>query len=95
VAPTEAGERLIATLRLALSEIDAKLAVLSELRQKPAATVRITTNRYAAESILWPALKPLLESFPGSANTSFSSLLMSNSPAVRCSSAGARSASVV
>jgi len=37
VAPTEAGERLIETLRPALDDIDERLAALSALREKPAA----------------------------------------------------------
>jgi DNA-binding transcriptional LysR family regulator len=64
VAPTEAGERLLETLRPALDEIDAKLTALGELREKPAGTVRITTSRHAAETILWPALARLLPDFP-------------------------------
>jgi DNA-binding transcriptional LysR family regulator len=46
VAPTEAGERLIETLRPAFDEIDAKLAALSELREKPAGMIRITTSQH-------------------------------------------------
>ncbi|MDB5642075.1 MAG: transcriptional regulator, LysR family, partial [Hyphomicrobiales bacterium] len=34
------------------------------LREKPAGTVRITTNRHAAHSILWPALAPLVATYP-------------------------------
>ena len=64
VAPTEAGERLIETLRPAFDEIDAKLAALSELREKPAGTIRITTSRNAAEAILWPCLARLLPHYP-------------------------------
>src|ERR1700761_401297 len=60
VAPTEAGERLIETLRPAFDEIDAKLAALNELRDKPAGTIRITTTHYAARTILWPVLARLL-----------------------------------
>lgn len=60
VAPTEAGERLLETLRPAFDEIDARLAALSELRDKPAGTIRITTGQHAAETILWPALLRLL-----------------------------------
>src|ERR1700751_2987423 len=45
VAPTEAGERLIETLRPAFDEIDRKLSALSELREKPAGTVRVNTSR--------------------------------------------------
>jgi DNA-binding transcriptional LysR family regulator len=64
VAPTEAGERLFETLRPAFDEIGAQLAALSELREKPAGTIRITTSRHAAETILWPALAPLLRAYP-------------------------------
>lgn len=63
VAPTEAGERLVETLRPALDEIDSKLAALSELREKPAGTIRITTSRQAAEAILWPVLERLLPDY--------------------------------
>ena len=64
VAHTEAGERLLETLRPALDEIDARLAALSELRDKPAGTIRITTGQHAAETILWPALLRLLPHYP-------------------------------
>jgi DNA-binding transcriptional LysR family regulator len=64
VAPTEAGERLLETLRPALDDIDARLAALSELRDKPTGTVRINTSENAAETILWPALQKLLPAYP-------------------------------
>jgi len=64
VAPTEAGERLVETLRPALDEIDGRLAALSELREKPAGTIRITTTQHPAETILWPVLARLLPDYP-------------------------------
>jgi len=64
VAPTEAGERLLATLRPALESIDSELASLRELREKPAGTIRITTSEHAATTILWPALERLLPQYP-------------------------------
>ncbi len=64
VAPTEAGERLLGTLRPALDNIGAQLASLSELRDKPAGTIRITTSEHAATTILWPALEKLLPEYP-------------------------------
>jgi DNA-binding transcriptional LysR family regulator len=64
VAPTEAGERLIETLRPALDEIDAKVADLSALRDRPAGTVRLTASRHAAEAVVWPALARLLPDYP-------------------------------
>jgi len=45
-------------------EIDAELTALSELRDKPAGTVRITTVEHAAETILWPAMAKLLPKYP-------------------------------
>jgi DNA-binding transcriptional LysR family regulator len=64
VAPTEAGERLLETLRPAFDDIDTKLAALSALREKPAGTIRITTSQHAAETILWPAASKLLRKYP-------------------------------
>jgi len=63
VAPTEAGERLLATLQPALESISTELASLSELREKPAGTIRITTAEHAAATILWPALERLLPQY--------------------------------
>ena len=60
VAPTEAGEQLIATLRPAFDDIDAQLSALNALRERPAGTVRITSSRHAAETILWPAISRLI-----------------------------------
>jgi DNA-binding transcriptional LysR family regulator len=64
VVPTEAGERLLRTVAPRFEEIDAELAALSELRDKPAGTVRITSTENAAEAVLWPALKTLLPDYP-------------------------------
>lgn len=64
VAPTEAGERLLATIGPRFDEIQAELAALSELRDRPAGTIRITTSQHAAQAILWPALARLLPDYP-------------------------------
>jgi DNA-binding transcriptional LysR family regulator len=64
VAPTDAGERLLQTLAPALANLDASLAALSELRDKPAGTIRITSVEHAAKTIIWPALKKLLPDYP-------------------------------
>jgi DNA-binding transcriptional LysR family regulator len=65
VTPTEAGERLLRTVGPRFEEIDADLAALSELREKPAGTIRITAGEHAAVAILWPALARLLPDYPG------------------------------
>jgi DNA-binding transcriptional LysR family regulator len=64
VAPTEAGERLMAGLRPAFDEIDARLAALSQLRDRPAGTIRLNSSQHAAETILWPVLERLLHEYP-------------------------------
>lgn len=64
VTPTDAGERLLRTLAPRFEEIDYELAALSELRKKPAGNIRITTDEYAANAVLWPALRKLLPSYP-------------------------------
>jgi DNA-binding transcriptional LysR family regulator len=64
VAPTDAGERLLRTVAPRFKEINAELAALGELRDKPAGTVRITSTENAAEAVLWPALKALLPDYP-------------------------------
>jgi DNA-binding transcriptional LysR family regulator len=64
VSPTEAGERLVETLRPAFAGIEARIDALSELRDRPAGTIRITCGGHAAQSILWPALEKFLPLYP-------------------------------
>jgi DNA-binding transcriptional LysR family regulator len=63
VAPTEAGERLLHTIGPRFEEIETELAGLSELREKPAGTIRITATDYAVETILWPKLIRFLQRY--------------------------------
>jgi DNA-binding transcriptional LysR family regulator len=60
VAPTEAGERLLASITPRFEEIDAEVAAIRELRGKLTGTLRITTADYAFHTVLWPALQRLL-----------------------------------
>ena len=64
VAPTQAGDRLYQTVGPRFAEIEAEVAALSELRDKPAGTVRITAGEHAANATLWPALEKILPSYP-------------------------------
>jgi DNA-binding transcriptional LysR family regulator len=64
VAPTEAGERLLETLRPAFDGIDSQLAALTRLRDKPAGVVRINATEHVAETVIWPALRRLLPDYP-------------------------------
>jgi DNA-binding transcriptional LysR family regulator len=64
VAPTEAGERLLSTVGQRFEEIEAELEALSELRDKPAGTLRITATENAANTVLLPKLAQFLPSYP-------------------------------
>jgi DNA-binding transcriptional LysR family regulator len=64
VAPTEAGERLLQILGPHLDGIEAGLAALTALREKPAGILRITSVEHATDTILSPALAKLLPDYP-------------------------------
>jgi DNA-binding transcriptional LysR family regulator len=64
VSLTEAGERLVSTAAPRLDEIEAELSAISELREKPAGTIRITATEYATDTILLPKLSKLLRDYP-------------------------------
>jgi DNA-binding transcriptional LysR family regulator len=64
VSPTEAGERVLRRIAPRLDEVESELAALSELREKPAGTIRLTATEYAIESLLMPKLGPLVRSYP-------------------------------
>ena len=64
VSSTEAGERLLRTVAPRLQEIELELAALSELRDKPAGTLRITAGEHPAICVLQPALKKFLPDYP-------------------------------
>jgi DNA-binding transcriptional LysR family regulator len=64
VSPTEAGERLLHNIAQPFAEISAELQALSELREKPAGTVRITATEFAINAILLPKLAKLLRNYP-------------------------------
>jgi DNA-binding transcriptional LysR family regulator len=64
VAPTEAGERLLRTVGPRFDEIDAEIAALSEFREKPAGTIRITATEHAVNDIMLPKLAKLLRDYP-------------------------------
>ena len=64
VSATEAGARLLDVLGPRLGDIDAALASLSSMRDRPAGTVRITAHDHAIRTVLWPKLVPLLREYP-------------------------------
>ena len=64
VSPTEAGERLLKNIAPHFSEIELQIAALSELRDKPAGTIRISSAEHAANNIILPKLKDFLAHYP-------------------------------
>ncbi len=64
VSPTEAGERLLNTVGPKLEEVESELASLSELRDKPSGTIRLTSTDYGTDTILWPKLMTFLRKYP-------------------------------
>ncbi|WP_425220473.1 LysR family transcriptional regulator [Pseudomonas sp.] len=63
VTRTEAGERLLNEIAPLLDQIDQHLSAVADLRGRPAGTVRITADEFAAQHVVWPKLFPLLETY--------------------------------
>src|SRR5436853_2549332 len=64
VAPTEAGEQLLARLRPAFTDVQNALDQLSGLRDQPAGRVRLLVPRLAGTTVLGPTLANLTRSYP-------------------------------
>ncbi|MBL0243545.1 MAG: LysR family transcriptional regulator [Rhodoferax sp.] len=64
VSPTAAGEQLLQAIGHRFDEIETELDALTELRDKPAGTVRITCGDHIARATLLPKIAPLLAEFP-------------------------------
>jgi DNA-binding transcriptional LysR family regulator len=64
VSPTDAGERLLATVEPSFLEVDAALERVTEFRDKPAGTIRISAGEHAINSVLWPRLQGFTHDYP-------------------------------
>jgi DNA-binding transcriptional LysR family regulator len=64
VSPTPAGERLLQAIGNRFDEIEAELDALTELRDKPAGSVRITSGDHVLRTILLPKLLPVMHRYP-------------------------------
>jgi DNA-binding transcriptional LysR family regulator len=64
VSATEAGERLLQMIGPRFDEVDAAVAALNELRERPAGSFRITAGDHPAYAILWPKLAKFLAKYP-------------------------------
>lgn len=61
---TPPGERLVNAIGHRFDEIEAELAALTVLRDKPAGTVRITCADHVLRAVIWPKLLPVLRDYP-------------------------------
>ena len=64
VAPTAAGEQLMQRILPLLRGVEEGLEELSEHRDKPSGSIRITTVEHAAKTALVPALSRFLPEYP-------------------------------
>lgn len=64
VTPTAEGERILERIAPHFSQIEEELEALVEMRDLPAGTIRITTTDYAADTLIWPKLSPVLKEYP-------------------------------
>jgi len=64
VSPTEAGERLLQNVAPRLEEIDAEIAAVSDLGDKPIGTIRLTAIDHVIDTVVWPRLAPVLPQYP-------------------------------
>lgn len=64
VACTEAGERLLRSVGPHFDMIEAEVAALSELRNRPAGQLRISCGDSVVDAVFRPMLKPFLAAYP-------------------------------
>ncbi|HEF5785445.1 LysR family transcriptional regulator [Burkholderia multivorans] len=64
VAPTEAGQRLLARLMPALSEVEAALDVVNSFRERPAGTLKLNVPLSAARLVLPSIVPRFLAAYP-------------------------------
>jgi len=64
VSLTMAGQHLVDRIVPEFEQIEEELKSLSDLRDKPTGTLRITAIDYAIRTVLWPKLAPFLQRYP-------------------------------
>lgn len=64
VTPTLEGERILERIGPLLAEVEAELEAVLDTKDRPAGTIRITATDYAADTVLWPKLGPVLRDYP-------------------------------
>lgn len=64
VAPTEAGERIIACLEPRIADLEQELESLLQMNGKTSGNIRLSTGEHSARRLVWPKLKPFLRAYP-------------------------------
>ncbi|SFM98461.1 DNA-binding transcriptional regulator, LysR family [Izhakiella capsodis] len=64
VAPTEAGERILACLEPRLAELELELGNIVQMNGIASGNIRLSAGEHAIHSLLWPKLKPFLRDYP-------------------------------
>ncbi len=64
VAPTEAGEKIIACLEPRLAELEMELETLIHQNGAAAGNIRLSAGEHSSRSLVWPKLKPFLREYP-------------------------------
>lgn len=83
LAPTEAGERLLAALNPAFGSIKQELEALGQYRERPAGNFRITATQHAIDTVLWPSVSTVLRRYPDIKVELFSDLALTDIVAER------------
>ncbi|HKN04485.1 MAG TPA: LysR family transcriptional regulator [Buttiauxella sp.] len=64
VAPTEIGERLIASLEPRLADLESELESILQLNGSASGNIKLSAGEHSARKLLWPKLKPFLKQYP-------------------------------
>ena len=64
VAPTETGERLIASLEPRLADLESELESILQLTGSASGNIKLSAGEHSARKLLWPKLKPFLKQYP-------------------------------
>lgn len=64
VTPTDAGERLLETLRPSFRHLDNRIEEIRTLGERPSGLVRVTSSVPATRDILWPVASQLVRDYP-------------------------------
>ncbi|MBF7957650.1 LysR family transcriptional regulator [Rahnella victoriana] len=64
VAPTDAGEKIIACLEPRLADLEQELQAVIQLNGLASGNIKLSAGEHSARCLLWPKLKPFLKQYP-------------------------------